>query len=212
MIGVVRDGDAAHFGDARVGVIQSADQIIDGIAAGIEQQQHRTAVGRVHPDPLLPVQGGSIKIGELRAVQFEAADFSPWKVEQADAECGTAFNLMGFARGCRAHDATTKASEPVSGAQSLLQQRQQAREIACEVTRDEHQCQIRFSRAQNTGHFPRSLLKRSLAGEGVSASGLRPAAPEPVERIERNHELDPTNPVVLLDDRDNGPLMCLVGV
>ena len=46
----------------------------------------------------------------------------------------------------------------------------------------------------------------------MSASALQPAAPEPVERIERNHGLDLTNPVDLLDDRDNDFLMSLAGV
>ncbi|CAI8359687.1 MAG: Uncharacterised protein [Synechococcus sp. MIT S9220] len=40
MIGVVRYGDASDFGDAGVGVIQSAHEIVDGMTAGIEQQQH----------------------------------------------------------------------------------------------------------------------------------------------------------------------------
>ena len=46
----------------------------------------------------------------------------------------------------------------------------------------------------------------------MSALSLQPAAPEPVDRIEPNHGLDLTNPVDLLDDRDNGPLMSLAGV
>ena len=46
----------------------------------------------------------------------------------------------------------------------------------------------------------------------MSASSLQPAAPEPVDRIEPNHGLDLTNPVDLLDDRDNGALMSLAGV
>jgi len=80
------------------------------------------------------------------------------------------------------------------------------------MTRDEHEGQIGLIRAQSTGDFPCSIFKRRLAGKCMSALSLQPAAPEPVERIERNHGLDLTNPVDLLDDRDNGLLMSLVGV
>ncbi|QNI72451.1 hypothetical protein SynNOUM97013_00361 [Synechococcus sp. NOUM97013] len=70
---------------------------------------------------------------------------------------------------------------------------------------DEYQGQVRFGRAQAANHLARRLFHRRLAGERMAASRLLPAAPEPVEGIERNHELDPTNPVDLTDDRDNEP-------
>ncbi|EAR19185.1 hypothetical protein WH7805_07506 [Synechococcus sp. WH 7805] len=45
----------------------------------------------------------------------------------------------------------------------------------------------------------------------MAATRLGTRTPEPVERIKRNHELDLTNPVVLMDGTDNEALMCLAG-
>ena len=60
--GAVLAGDAAHLHGRGIGVVESADQIVDPRAAGIHEQQHRVAAAWLGPHPLLPLVAGAVEV------------------------------------------------------------------------------------------------------------------------------------------------------
>ena len=63
-----------------IGVIQSADEVINRSATGIDEQQQRSAVGWVHADPVLPVLNRSIKVRERAGVQLKRLQLSSGEI------------------------------------------------------------------------------------------------------------------------------------
>jgi hypothetical protein len=211
MGGVVGDGDSTDLVHRGVGVIQTADQIIDSATRGIDQKQQRSTGSRLQAHPLVPVLRSTVKVWKVVAVELYALQFDSGEVEQHDAQRRALLHFMGITGRRRAHDTSAETSQPVAGVQTLLKQGQQAREITGEVTGHEHQGDVSAVGPKGGGHIPNGLLHGWLMGEGMAATRLGTRTPEPVERIKRNHELDLTNPVVLMDGTDNEALMCLAG-
>ena len=173
--GTVLAGDAPQLGGLGTGVIQATDQVVDGRAAGIDQQQHRGHGCELVPwglEKVLPGFCGPIEIGKLGRVDGKRAQLGPREPQQGDAQGRRMLEFVGLAGGIGAHDPAPHTAQPVLGLQLALQQGQQALQVAGVAGGGKHQGQIGWAAPlQLLGNGVHGPLQRGFRGKGSAAPG-----------------------------------------
>ncbi len=139
VVGAVLSSDASDLVGVGVGVVEPADQVIDGVAGGIDEQQHRVSIGWIDACPVRPVLAGSIEIGELIGLEPEHLDLRVREFQQGEADARLVFQFMGLALGVSAHHPTTAAADPVFACNGCAQQWQHPLQVAGIGAGAEHQ-------------------------------------------------------------------------
>ena len=130
------------------GVVQTADQVVDVAAGGVNQQDLAAAMLGLDAAPLLPLLCWTVEIGKGLGREACCGDFGSRQLQQRHAQGWRLLNLGSLTILASSDDSTPSGTDPVTGPQLLTQQQwQQPWQVTGVSRRCEDQGQVGFTSA-----------------------------------------------------------------